>query len=65
MDELYPMNTSPLVYPQTPYILTILALLMVCLSVICIKEFRTWLFFSWVFFVMSAVTQIVLFRQES
>jgi hypothetical protein len=62
MDELYPIVRGPICYPQAPYILCITGLIMMCLSVIYIKEFPIFLFLSLIFFVLSAITQIVLFH---
>jgi hypothetical protein len=69
MDELYPLSGF-IMYPQTPYLLTVLGLMMflMCLLAyiypVAYGTFDGWLVYSLITFMMAAVIQLSEFEKQ-
>ena len=69
MDELYPLS-SVTMYPQTPYLLTVLGLMMLFMSLlayiypVAYGTFDGWLVYSLITFMLAAVIQIGEFDKQ-
>ena len=69
MDELYPLS-SVTMYPQTPYMLTVLGLMMLFMCLLSFVypgaygTFDGWLVYSLITFMLAAVIQIGEFDKQ-